>query len=306
MCREWRVRRRILLLCLFFVFRLFPESFRVQLTGKFFDGGDNPRGRAIDGVADDGVSAFAHGFQDTPAGKSGQCFDSGRSCFRMRISEDQEVGLQAGNFFEADLWPVLFRLDDGNGARETEGIGDEGVLADGDEWLVPDDEEHALGGGRADAALQIGKVTLHAFGNGRACLGRAEHIGQPFRGSYYFIDVVRIGGVGRYSDGLQSLQGLEAVETSYEDDIRMQGRNLLQTWVDGAANFGLFLRVRRIIAVVGVSHEMILQAEGVDGFRQARRERHDALDWTESREAALAAESMLRRSTRANPFTDSL
>ena len=59
----------------------------------------------------------------------------------------------------------------------------------------------------------------------------------------------------------------------------MQRRNLLQTWVDGAAYFGLFLRVRRIIAVVSVADEMILQAQRVDGFRQARRERHDALDW---------------------------
>ncbi len=188
--------------------------------------------------------------------------------------------VQAGNFFEADLWPVLFRLDDGNGARETEGIGDEGVLADGDEWLVPDDKEHTLGGGRADAALQIGKVTLHAFGNGRACLGCAEHIGQLFRGSYYFIDVVRVRGIRRNSQVLQRLYGLKPVEAfGHKNDVGMQGSNYFQAGINSAANFGLFLRVRRIIAVVGVSHEMILQAEGVDGFRQARRERHDALDW---------------------------
>ncbi len=79
----------------------------MQLTGEFFDGRDNPRGRAVDGFADDGVAALVHRFQDTPAGKSGQSFDSGWSRFGMRISEDQEVGLQAGNFFEADLGPVL-------------------------------------------------------------------------------------------------------------------------------------------------------------------------------------------------------
>ncbi len=145
--------------------------------------------------------------------------------------------------------------------------------------MVPNYEEDTLCRGRTDAALQIGKVPLHALSNGGAGLRHPEHIGQLFRGSYYFIDVVRIGGVGRYSDGLQRVQGLEAVETGYEDNIRMQRRNLLQTWVDGAAYFGLFLRVRRIIAVVSVSDEMILQAQRVDGFRQARRERHDALDW---------------------------
>src|SRR5260370_1134575 len=182
----------------------------------------------------------------------------------MRISEDQEVGLQAGNFFETDLGPVLVRIDDGNGAGETEGIGGERKPADGDKRLVPNDEEDTLGRGSTDAALQIGKVTLHVPGNGGAGFGCAEHIGQLFRGSYYFIDVVRVRGIRRNSQVLQRLYGLKPVEAfGHKNDVGMQGSNYFQAGINSAANFGLFLRVRRIIAVVGVSHEMILQAEGV-------------------------------------------
>src|SRR6267378_1168498 len=58
----------------------------------------------------------------------------------------------------------------------------------------------------------------------------------------------------------------------------MQSRNHFQTWADSAADLGFILRVRGVVAVVGVSDETILEAQRVDGFRQARRERHDAVD----------------------------
>src|SRR5260370_17080783 len=95
MCWGLRTRERILLLDLFLtVFRLFNKSFRVQLTGKFFDGRDNPRSGAVDGIADDGLAAFVHCVPDTPAGKSGQSFDSGWSCFPITIRKPQHVGFQ--------------------------------------------------------------------------------------------------------------------------------------------------------------------------------------------------------------------
>src|SRR5438046_1563959 len=75
------------------------------------------------------------------------------------------------------------------------------------------------------------------------------------------------------------MDGLEAVQSfGRENEIRMQSHNLFQTWVDRAADLGLFPCVRGVIAVVGVSDEAILQTERVDGFRQTRRERHDAAD----------------------------
>src|ERR1700674_1300800 len=72
---------------------------------------------------------------------------------------------------------------------------------------------------------------------------------------------------------------LETIETfGHKNEIRMQCHNLFQTWIDCAANLGFVLGVGGVITVVGVSDEMILQTECVDGFRQTRRERHDALD----------------------------
>src|SRR5260370_31008581 len=58
----------------------------------------------------------------------------------------------------------------------------------------------------------------------------------------------------------------------------MQSGNLFQTRVDSAADLGFILRVRGVIAVVGIADETILQTKCVDGFRQTRRERHDAAD----------------------------
>src|SRR5690242_4545213 len=52
----------------------------------------------------------------------------------------------------------------------------------------------------------------------------------------------------------------------------MEGSNDFQARVDAAADFGFFLCIGRVVAVVGVAHESILQAEGVDGFGQAGRQ----------------------------------
>ena len=62
----------------------------------------------------------------------------------MRIRENQEVGLQPGDFFEADLRPVLFGVHDGNGPCPAQGIRDKSALANGDEWLTPDNEQDTL------------------------------------------------------------------------------------------------------------------------------------------------------------------
>ena len=55
----------------------------------------------------------------------------------------------------------------------------------------------------------------------------------------------------------------------------MQGGNLFQAGVDRAADFGFLLGVGRVIAIVGVADEAVLEAERVDGFRQTRREGND-------------------------------
>src|SRR5260370_29980255 len=90
---------------------------------------------------------------------------------------------------------------------------------------------------------------------------------------------MRIGGVGRDAkavEGVNSFQTIKAL--GHKNDIRMQSRDHFQTRVDSAADLGFFLRVLRVVAVVSVSDETILQAQRVDRFGQTRRQRNDAVD----------------------------
>ncbi len=75
------------------------------------------------------------------------------------------------------------------------------------------------------------------------------------------------------------MNGLKTVQTlGYENEVRVQSHNLFQTGIDRAADFGFFLSVRRVIAIVGVADEAVLEAESVNGFRQTRGEGNDATD----------------------------
>src|ERR1700741_2645531 len=90
---------------------------------------------------------------------------------------------------------------------------------------------------------------------------------------------MRIGGVGRDAEPVEGVNSLETIKAlGHQNDIRMQSRNHFQAWVNSAADLGFFLRVQGVITVVGVSDEMILQAERVDRFGQTRRQRNDAVD----------------------------
>ena len=46
----------------------------------------------------------------------------------------------------------------------------------------------------------------------------------------------------------------------------------------GATDFRLVLRVGRKVAVIGITYEKFLEAEGVQGFGQVRREGDDAMN----------------------------
>ena len=73
------------------------------------------------------------------------------------------------------------------------------------------------------------------------------------------------------------MDGLKAIQTfSYEDKIRMKRGNLFETGVNGAAHFGFFLSVGRVVAEFGVADKAILQTERIDRFGQARSKGHDA------------------------------
>ena len=124
----------------------FTEGIGVKLPGEIFDCRDDPRRGPINSLTDHRKAAIVHGIQDAPSGKRGEHFDSGGSGIGMRIRENKELRLQPGDFFKTNLWPVLLGIHDGDSAGEAEGIGDEGVLANRDERLVPDNEQNPFCG----------------------------------------------------------------------------------------------------------------------------------------------------------------
>src|SRR5438477_8844878 len=259
------------------VLRFFSKELRMKLTGKFFNGGDNPRSWTVHGVADHGITAVADGVHYPPAGKSGKSFETRRRRFRMRGRKGEVVRLQASGFFETDLRPVLLSIHDGDTASVAESIGDESVLANRDERLVPNNEEDTLCRRRRKALLQSRKLMLHFGSHGSAGVRNAQKIGELFRRSDDVIHGVRVGGVGRDSQVIQSMDGLKAVQTfSHEDEIRMEGGNLFETGVDGATDLGFFLGIGRIVAKFRIADQAVLQTESIDSFGKARSQGHDA------------------------------
>src|SRR5438552_18649347 len=100
----------------------------MKLTGKFFNGGDNPRSWTVHGVTNHSVTAVGDGLHDAPAGKIGKSLKTGRRRFRMRGRKGEVVRLQASGFFETDLRPILLSMQDGGSASVTESIGNESEL----------------------------------------------------------------------------------------------------------------------------------------------------------------------------------
>ena len=87
---------------------------------------------------------------------------------------------------------------------------------------------------------------------------------------------MRVGGVGRDSQVIQSVDGFKAVQTfSHEDEIGMESGNLLQAWIDCAADLGFFLGIGRVVAEFRVADETVLHAESIDRFGEAWSQGHD-------------------------------
>jgi len=269
-----RIHRLALLLG---VIGLFRESFRVQLAGQVFDGGNDARSGAIHRVTDHRVTVIANGTHNFPPRKRCELRHLARGISGMRLSKYQKIRLQTSDFFEVHLGPTLRRIYDGNGSGMAKSVGEKSVFAGGDEWLRPNNKENALGGQAADALLEIVETMLHFLGNRDADLRDTEHNGQCLYRRDDIRDGVRIGGVGGDSQSVERLHRFEAIEGfGDENKIRMEGSNHLQARVDSAADLGLFLCVGRVVAIFGVTHEAILQAERVDGFRQAGSQGNDA------------------------------
>jgi len=193
--------------------------------------------------------------------------------------EDEIVWLKAGNFLEINLGPILRGIDDGDAAGAAQGIGYERVSADGDERLGPNGEEHALRGQSADTVMQVRETALQVGSYQIAGFGSAQDIGQFFGRGNNSVDSVRVDGVGGNSEVVEGINGFQAIQTfCHENEIRMQRGNLFEAGIDGAADFCFCFGVGRVVAVVGVADEAVLEAESVDGFREAGCEGNDAAD----------------------------
>src|SRR5216683_7620272 len=139
---EWRHRsrgragrRRIRIV--FVALRDFREGLGMKLAREIFDRGSNSRSGAIDSVADDCEAAVLYGVEHAPARTIGEGVRSMRGIVGMRFGEDKEFRLEVDDFFEIDLRPGLGRVYDRNSAGVLEGVGDECVVADGDEGFGP-------------------------------------------------------------------------------------------------------------------------------------------------------------------------
>ena len=74
---------------------------------KILDHRNNARRRADDCLADDGVTTFAHGIQNLPAGAICHGFEIIAGGAGVSSGEDEIVWLKACDFFEIDLGPIL-------------------------------------------------------------------------------------------------------------------------------------------------------------------------------------------------------
>ncbi len=181
------------------------------------------------------------------------------------------------DFFKIHLGPVLRSVHDAGGVGFAKRIGDEGVFADGDERAGPYDEENAarregfeFGVKRGEASLEIGSQGFSGFRD-------TDEIGEFLRGGENLIDVLGARRVGRDAERIECAESVEPIDfLGDENKVGMEGGNFLEIRIDGAADFPFLLRVGWIVAVVGVTDEAILHAEGVKRFGQAGRERDDA------------------------------
>jgi len=93
----------------------------------------------------------------------------------------KKVRLEPGDFFQADVRPILLGIHNGDSASEAQGIRNEGVLANRDERLMPDNEENTFGRRRSEVLLQIRKMMFHFGGDGSACVRCAKTLASFLR-----------------------------------------------------------------------------------------------------------------------------
>ena len=196
----------------------------------------------------------------------------------MGVGKDKEFRLEARDFFQAYFRPVFRSIQDGNAAGVLNRIGDKGLLADGNERLGPDDEEGGAPGKGSYAFLNASESVLEVLGECFSGIWGAQDFRQMLRRGEDACDGLRIDGVGGNAEVGEGKDRVEAIQTfRCEHQIRVQIGDGFQAGANDAADLGFVLGVRGKVAIVGVADEEILQAEGVNGFGDAWRERNDAV-----------------------------
>src|SRR6267143_6588853 len=143
---------------------LIGECLGVKLAREVLDRRNDARSWAVHGIANHSEAMIANGIENLPCGQTGERFELRRDRLRVRCGENEKIRLQPGHFFEAYLWPTQRGIDNGDRASAAYGVGDKGVLADGDERLGPNGKEDALWRQSADAVVQVRETVLQIGG----------------------------------------------------------------------------------------------------------------------------------------------
>ncbi len=184
----------------------------MKLPSEVFDSGDESRSGTVDGIANRGVATIADSIEQTPAGKIGKSFGTLCGGPEMRFHKNQKFRLKMDDFLEVDLRPVLRGIDYRDGAGVTQRVGDERVVADGDEWLGPNNEENATKRQRSKAVVETRNLVFEIGGERGTSFWGTEQVGKTSDRGDDGIDRMRIGGVRRDADFRERLDGFEAVQ----------------------------------------------------------------------------------------------
>ena len=175
------------------------------------------------------------------------------------------------------LRPVAIRKHHRLRACPAQRVGDERILPDRDQRILPHHEQHVDHRPLVKPRVQrVEPLAATARRDRRPCcaapiksaivLDRIEH---PAHG-------LRIARVHGDAQVLQRVGRLETVDRSRrQHEIRMQRHDRFEARILRIAHVRFRLRRRRRVAIIRIAREPVFEAQRVNRFRQVRRERHD-------------------------------
>src|SRR2546426_884951 len=251
----------------------------MELPRQLLDADDEPRRGAVHGVRDHHEAALAHCLEIAPAGTLRQRGEIAGLRLRVCRGEDERFRLQVYYLFQTDLRPILRSINYGNGPRAAQRVGNERVPPDRNERIGPHDKQHPAPRKLPNPALDLCQTLTQLLCKRLSRLANSQHLGETRSRGDYVVHRVGICGVGRNVQIIERANRLVTIEAlGHEYEIRSQRRDLFEIGINRAAHFRLFLRLRRIVAIISVPYQAVLRAERIEGFREAGCERHDAAD----------------------------